>query len=453
MGDVVVIGAGVAGIQAALDIAAHGIHVHLIEHEPTIGGHMAMLDKTFPTNDCSMCILSPKMVEVSRHPGITIHTCTDVEKIEGEAGRFRVTARKHPRFVDETTCNGCGDCVLICPVEVYNRFDAGIGVRRAIYKPHPQAVPDIVVKDQEHCIECGLCYDVCGPGSILREDREQEIVIDVASIVLATGYEVFDPKKKPQYGHLALPDVITSLELERMINASGPTGGKIRRLSTGETPKSIVFLQCVGSRDMTIGRPYCSCVCCMQAIKNAILIKEKSPETDVTICYMDIRSFGKGYEEYYERAKALGIRFLRGMAAEIIPDRQGQVLQVENSETAEVQVLHPDLVVLSVGMEPAPSLAALAGKFGIPLEDTGFVKTVHDALDTTATLRPGIYVAGTAVAPKDIPDSVASGGSAAMRAYRDAQKAKAAGENPEPLPSGDMADARTHRHRIRSRSG
>ena len=295
MGDVVVIGAGVAGIQAALDIAAHGIHVHLIEREPTIGGHMAQLDKTFPTNDCSMCILSPKMVDVSRHPDITIHTCSEVEKVEGEIGRFRVTVKKHPRFIDESTCNGCGDCILVCPVEVYNRFDAGIGVRKAIYKPHSQAVPDIVIKDPDHCIECGLCYDVCGPGSVKREDREQEIVLDAASIVLATGFSVFDAGKKPQFNHLHLPDVVTSLELERMINASGPTSGKIRRISTGETPKSVVFIQCVGSRDMTIGRPYCSCVCCMQAIKNAILIKEKNPATDVTICYMDIRSYGKGY--------------------------------------------------------------------------------------------------------------------------------------------------------------
>ena len=426
MSNVVVIGAGVAGIQAALDIAAHGIHVHLIEREPTIGGHMAMLDKTFPTNDCSMCILSPKMVDVSRNPSITIHTCSEVEKVEGDVGHFRVTVKKHPRFIDQTTCTGCGDCILVCPVEVYNRFDAGIGVRKAIYKPHPQAVPDIVIKDPDHCIECGLCYDVCGPGSVKREDKEQEIVLDAASIVITTGYTVFDAKKKPQFNHLLLPDVVTSLELERMINASGPTGGKIRRMSTGETPKSIVFIQCVGSRDMSIGRPYCSGVCCMQAIKNAILIKEKSPAMDVTICYMDIRSYGKGYEEYYERAKALGIRFLRGMPSDIIADKNGLILQVENSETSEVQVMHPDLVVLSVGMGPAESLDGLARKMGIALEDTGFVKTVHDALDTTATLRPGIYVAGTAVAPKDIPDSVASGGSAAMRAYRDAVRLRSA---------------------------
>jgi len=426
MSSVVVVGAGVAGIQAALDIAGHEIHVHLIEREPTIGGHMAQLDKTFPTNDCSMCILSPKMVDVSRNPYITVHTCSEVEKVEGDAGHFRVTVKKHPRFIDESTCTGCGDCILVCPVEVYNRFDAGIGVRKAIYKPHPQAVPDIVIKDPDHCIECGLCYDVCGPGSVKHDDQEQEIVLDAASIVLTTGYSVFDPKKKPQFNHLLIPDVVTSLELERMINASGPTGGKILRMSTGKAPKSVVFIQCVGSRDMTIGRPYCSCVCCMQAVKNAILIKEKSPEIDVTICYMDIRSYGKGYEEYFERAKALGIRFLHGMPSDILADKKGLILQVENSETSEVQVMHPDLVVLSVGMGPAESMGDLAKKFGIALEETGFVKTVHDAMDTTATLRPGIYVAGTAVAPKDIPDSVASGGSAAMRAYRDAVRLRSA---------------------------
>ena len=424
MANVVVIGAGIAGIQAALDIADHGIHVDLIEREPSIGGHMAQLDKTFPTNDCSLCILSPKMVDVIRHPRITVHTCAEVGTIEGSAGNFRVTVKKHPRFIDETTCTGCGDCILICPVEVYNRFDAGIGVRKAIYKPHAQALPDIVIKDQEHCIECGLCYDICGPGSIRREDREQEVLLDASSIVLTTGYRVFDAGKKPQFSHLKIPDVITSLELERMINASGPTGGELRRMSNGKTPASVVFIQCVGSRDMTVGRPYCSCVCCMQAVKNAILIKEKNPATEVTICYMDIRSYGKGYEEYVERAKALGIRFLRGIPADVLADTDGLILQVEDTETQEVQVLHPHLVVLSVGMEPADALADLAGLCGIELEESGFVRTVNDAVDTTATACPGIYVAGTSVAPKDIPDSVASGESAAMRAYRDAVRSR-----------------------------
>jgi heterodisulfide reductase subunit A len=424
MSDVVVIGAGIAGIQAALDIANHGIHVHLVEREPTIGGHMAQLDKTFPTNDCSMCILSPKMVEVERHPLITIHTCSEVERIEGEIGHFIVTIKKLPRFIDESTCTGCGDCVLICPGEVYNRFDAGIGVRKAIYKPHPQAVPDIVVKDPEHCIECGLCYDVCGPNAIKREDEERIETLHASSIVITTRYAIFDACNKKQFGYLALPDVITSLELERMMNASGPTGGKIRRLSDGRVPESIVFIQCVGSRDVTINRPYCSCVCCMQAIKNAILIKEKNPGTDVTICYMDIRSYGKGYEEYLERAKNLGVRFLRGMPSDVLADNSGMRLQVENSETSEVLTLHPDLVVLSVGIGPAEKSGEIAERFGIPVEDTGFIKTVHDAVDPVATLCPGIYVAGTAATPRDIPDSVASGGSAAMRAYIDAVRTR-----------------------------
>ncbi|MFA4859376.1 FAD-dependent oxidoreductase [Methanoregula sp.] len=426
MGNVVVIGAGIAGIQAALDIAGHGIHVDLIEREPSIGGHMAQLDKTFPTNDCSMCILSPKMVDVARHPRITIHTCTDVESIDGEVGHFRVILKKHPRYIDESTCTGCGDCIQICPVEVYNRFDAGIGVRKAIYKPHPQVVPDLVIKDPEHCIECGLCYDICGPGSVLHEDKEKTFEIRAASILITTGYAVFDAGKKSQFGHLILPDVITSLELERMINASGPTGGKIRRLSDGKSPESILFIQCVGSRDMTIGRPWCSCVCCMQALKNAMLIKEKNPQMEIIICYIDIRSYGKGYEEYFERAKALGIRFLRGMPSDVLADRNGMTVQVENSENGEVQVIHPGLVVLSVGMGPANGTSSIADRFNIPVEESGFIRPANDAVDTVGTIRPGIYVAGAVTAPKDIPDSVASGESAAMRAYIDAVRTRSA---------------------------
>jgi heterodisulfide reductase subunit A len=307
---------------------------------------------------------------------------------------------------------------------VYNRFDAGIGVRKAIYKPHAQAVPDIVVKDAEHCIECGLCYDACGPGAVLRKDEEQVIEIHAASIVISTGYSVFDARNKEQFGHLILPDVITSLELERMINASGPTGGKILRMSNGAVPKSIVFIQCVGSRDLSVDRPYCSCICCMQAIKNAMLIKEKQPAVEITLCYMDIRAYGKGYEEYYERAKAMGIRFLRGIPGEILADRNGLIVQLENSETSEVHILHPDLVVLSIGIGPSDTAAGIAAKCRVPLEATGFFKSVHDAVDTVATLRPGIYVAGTATAPRDIPDSVASGGSAAMRAYIDAVRTR-----------------------------
>jgi heterodisulfide reductase subunit A2 len=426
MGDVVVIGAGIAGIQAALDLANHGIVVHLIEREPSIGGHMAQLDKTFPTNDCSMCILSPKMVEVARHKNIRIHTCAEVDSIKGKVGNFTVTVKKNPRYVDESLCNGCGDCIQICPVEVYNRFDAGIGVRKAIYKPQPQSVPDIVIKDARHCIECGLCYDVCGLDAIRKKEEETTIKIPAASIVVATGYAVFDPCRKAQFGHLTLPDVITSLELERMINVSGPTGGKVMRMSNGEVPGSVVFVQCVGSRDMSIDRPYCSCVCCMQAIKNAMLIKEKYPTTEITICYIDIRAYGKGYEEYFERAQAMGIRFLHGMPSEVLADRNGMTLQVENTENGEINVLHPDLVVLSVGIGPSDSTVAIARRLGIPLEESGFIKPVNDAIETVTTIKPGIYIAGTATAPKDIPDSVAQAGSAAMRAFIDATRMRSA---------------------------
>ena len=419
MGEVAVIGGGIAGIQAALDIANHGIRVHLIEREPSIGGHMAQLDKTFPTNDCSLCILSPKMNEVARHPLIVLHTCTEVASVEGEPGRYRLSLVAKPRYIDTEKCNGCGDCILICPVEVYNRFDAGIGVRKAIYKPHSQAVPDLVIKDADHCIECGLCYDVCGLDAIRKEEEEHTFEIGVASIVLATGYSVFDAREKANLGYLTVPDVITSLELERLMNASGPTGGKVARVSTGKIPAGVVFVQCVGSRDISIGRPWCSCVCCMAAIKNAILLSEKHPEMEVTICHNDIRAYGKGYEEYLKRAEDMGIRFLKGLPGEIWDDGRGPALQVENTETRAVEILRPDLVVLSVGIGPWEGNGGLARILGLSLEESGFVRPLDDKLGPFLTERCGIYLAGTATAPRDIPDSVAMGEAAAMRAFTD----------------------------------
>ena len=422
MSDVAVIGAGVAGIQAALDIAAHGVHVHLIEREPSIGGHMSQLDKTFPTNDCSMCILSPKMVDAARHPNITLHTLTEVESIEGEVGNFTVHLLRHPRFVDENTCNGCGDCTDVCPVEVYNRYEAGLGVRKAIYKPHPQVVPNVTIRDAEHCIDCGLCYDVCGRNAVLREEEEKHFSVHVASIVVATGYDLFNACGKAQLAYLRVPDVITSLEFERMICASGPTGGKLRCLSDGRTPESVIFIQCVGSRDMKLGRPYCSCVCCMYAIKNAILIKEENPETKVTICYMDIRAYGKGYEEYYNRAEELGIRFLRGIPGEVLASGGGIEIHVEDTTTGAFESLHPDLVILSVGMEPATDSDKLAEKLNIPREESGFFQPADQKMGPVTTIKPGIYIAGAANAPKDIPDSVIQGQAAAMRAFTDAMR-------------------------------
>ena len=415
--EAVVIGAGIAGISAALDIANHGIPVSLVEREPTIGGHMAMLDKTFPTNDCSMCILSPKMVEVGRHKNITLYTCTEVTKVEGEAGNFTVHLTRHPRYIIESECTGCGDCVTVCPVEVYNRFDAGVGVRKAIYKPHPQVVPNLVIRDKDHCIDCGLCYDICGKDAVLHDDEDSDtsFTILAGTIVLATGFEVFDAQEKRSYKYLSIPDVVTSIEFERIINASGPTGGSVKRVSDGKTPKEIVFIQCVGSRDLQLGCSSCSAVCCMYAIKNAILLREKYPDTRVSILYMDIRAYGKGYQEYYDRAESLGVRFIRGIPGDIYSSDGHVIVQVENTETKELMKIEADLVVLSVGIRPQKDAGALAERLGISCDDTGFFSCSDEKCGPVKTLKPGIFLAGTCKEPMDIPDTVAEGGAAAMQ--------------------------------------
>lgn len=419
--EAVVIGGGIAGITAALDIANHGIHVTLIEKEPTIGGHMAMLDKTFPTNDCSMCILSPRMVDLDRHPNITLCTLTEVLGIEGEAGDFTVSLVRHPRYIIESECTGCGDCTEVCPVEVYNRFDAGIGVRKAIYKSHPQVVPNLVVRDREHCIDCGLCYHVCGKDAVLRDDEEQdeEFTIRAETIILATGYDVFDARRKSALRYLSLPDVVTSLEFERMICASGPTNGSVRRLSDGKTPREVVFVQCVGSRDIPLGCTSCSAVCCMYAIKNAMLIREKYPDTRVTILYMDIRAYGKGYEEYYNRAERLGVRFIRGVPGDIYAADGSVIVHVENTETREFLKIEAGLVVLSVGIRPQPDAGALAERLGITCDETGFFACSDQKCGPVTTLKKGIFLAGTCKEPMDIPDTVMEGGAAAMHAVLD----------------------------------
>ncbi|MDO5846062.1 MAG: CoB--CoM heterodisulfide reductase iron-sulfur subunit A family protein [Methanocorpusculum sp.] len=419
MNNIVVIGGGVAGIQAAMDLANRGVHVYLVEREPSIGGHMAMLDKTFPTNDCSMCILSPKMAEVARHKNITILTLAEVEKISGTAGNFTVTITTYPRYINEAECTGCGECETICPIEVYNKFDAGLGVRKAIYKPHAQAVPNLVVKDNLHCIDCGLCFEACGKNAVLtvEEDRVQTLEIPASAVIIATGYTLFDAQKKSQFGYLRYADVITSLEFERMINAGGPTKGQVRRLSNGETPKSVVFVQCVGSRDAAIKRNYCSCVCCMYAMKNAMLIKEHYPETEVSILYNDIRAYGKGYQEYFERAQNMGVKFIRAFPGEVEDAHGRLVLPLENTETREFVRLEADLVILSVGMSPEPDTVRLAQNLGIQLDANSFIQPEDLKMSPAGTSVSGIFIAGTALAPKDIPDSVISGGAAASKAF------------------------------------
>ena len=427
--EVVVLGGGIAGITAALDLARHGVLVHLIEREPSIGGHMAMLDKTFPTNDCSMCILSPRMVEAERDPLIKLHTCTELVGVTrinkgDKKERFNVELLRHPRYVNEDECTGCGECTQICPVEVYNQFDAGVGVRKAIYKPHSQVIPNVSIRDSEHCIDCRLCYEICGKHAVLEdsEDKEEKITLCVAAIIVAVGYETFDPRRLAQYHYLFAPDVITSLEFERMMHAQGPTFGSLRRLSNGEKPKEVVFIQCVGSRNTTIDRPYCSCVCCMYAMKNAMLIKEKSPDTTVRILYMDVRAYGKGYEEYYERAVKLGVEFIRGLPGEIYPESGSVVIHLENTENGEMLRLTPDLVILSVGMQPIETQEQIARILGLDLSESGFFASSSEDMTIAKTIVPGIYLAGACHAPRDIPDTVAAGGAAAMNAFVDLKK-------------------------------
>ena len=342
--------------------------------------------------------------------------------LEGERGAFRVTVTRHPRYVDEALCTGCGDCVAVCPVEVYNRFDAGVGVRKAIYTPHAQAVPNVVAKDKDHCIECGLCYDVCGLDAVLREDEDREETIEAAAVVLATGYDPIDPRCKPQYRYGEEPDVITSLELERMINASGPTGGQIPAGSRTARRRARSRSSSAWARATSLqGRPWCSAVCCMQAIENAQLIKEKSPETEVAICYMDVRATARATRSTYERARTLGVRFVRGMPGEVQRSATGPLrLPVEDTFTGEMLLLEPELVVLSIGLQPSAGTAALAATAGVEVEESGFYRSADDLFDAVASGRGGIYFAGAGLGPRDIPDSVAQGGAAAVRACIDA---------------------------------
>ncbi|MFQ5800237.1 MAG: 4Fe-4S binding protein, partial [Candidatus Hydrothermarchaeales archaeon] len=413
-----VIGAGIAGIQAALDLADMGYKVYLVEKQPTIGGVMAQLDKTFPTMDCAACILTPKMVDVSRHPNIELITYAEVTNITGYVGNFTVNVTKKPRYVIEDLCTGCMDCAEACPVEIPNEFDLGLGSRKAIYIPFPQAVPLIYTLDEATCIGCGACKNVCTIEAMDFNQKPQELALEVGTIVVASGFETFDPTRKPEYGYGKHENVVTGLELERLINASGPTGGKLLRPSDGKEPRSIAFIQCVGSRDENTNL-YCSRVCCMYAIKNARLYKEKHPETEVYIFYIDIRAFGKGYEEFYKIAQEeYGIKFFKGRPSVIYEDTDtgGLILNVEDTMLGRKIEVEVDLVVLSIGMEPGKDTETIGKALGVSRGADGFFLEAHPKLRPVDTLVEGVYLAGTAQGPKDIPDTVAQASGAAARA-------------------------------------
>ena len=418
-----VIGGGVAGIQAALDIADAGYPVVLVERTPSIGGRMAQYDKTFPTLDCAACILTPKMVDCASHPLIDIWAYSEVEEVSGFVGNFDVKIRKKATCVDPKTCTGCGLCLEKCVVkDVRSEFDEGMGLRRAIYRPFPQAVPNKPVIDREHCRifcgqKCGVCQKVCPTGAINYETQDEIFEEKFGAIVVSTGFELWNHAAMGEYGYGKYPDVISAIQFERIMNASGPTEGHIVRPSDGKTPKSIAFISCVGSRDEEHGHAYCSKVCCMYNAKQALLVKDKLHDVDTYVFYMDIRANGKGYEEFVKRTiEEYGANYIRGRVSKIYPDGDQLVVKGADTLLGRPVEVRADLVVLATAMQPQHDAKDLARKLGISTDQYNWFSEAHPKLKPVEVLTDGVYLAGACQYPKDIPDTVAQASGAASKA-------------------------------------
>lgn len=418
-----VIGGGIAGIRAALDIADAGFQVVLVEKKPTIGGHMAQLAETFPTLDCAQCILTPLMSEVASHPNIRLLTLSEVVDVEGYVGNFHVKIRKNPRYVDPDKCNLCDECTKVCPVTVPSEFDEGLSLRKAIYIPFPQAVPSSYVIDMDAClgtspIICGKCADpeVCRPQAINFYEQPEIIEEDVGVIIVATGYELYDPGNLSEYGVDRYPDVITSLQFERLLSPSGPTGGIPRRPSDEKIPKRIAFIHCAGSRDEK-HVPYCSHICCTYCAKHGLLFKELVPDAEVYSFYIDLRTVGKNYEDFLRRAQEeAGINFIRGKVSRIYEeDGKVRILAVDTLLGRRIE-LEVDMAVLALPIVPPEGIRELANKLRIQIDNYGFLQESHPKLRPVESATPGVFLAGAAQSPRDIQDTVAQAGAAASKA-------------------------------------
>ena len=420
-----VVGGGIAGIQAALEIADSGHHVYLVERDPSIGGHMAQFDKTFPTLDCSACILTPKMVSAGNHPNITLLSWSEVEQVDGYVGNFTATIRKKARYIDEDLCTGCGVCIEKCPKKVIdNVFEAGLGYHKAVDRPFPQAVPKYPVIDKDNCIyfqrgKCRACEIFCPTKAIDFEQEDELIQVQVGNIILATGFDLFDSRRIPQYGYGRLANVFTSLEFERMCNAAGPTNGQVVLRDGVTQPKSVAIVHCVGSRDKNYNS-YCSNICCMQSLKFAHLVKERTG-AEVYNFYIDMRTIFKDYEEFYQKVLSEGVHFIRGRVAEITdaarePGEEDKlIVQAEDTFIGKQRRIPVDMVVLSAGLEPRSDSKEVGHTFGISCSMNGWFTEKHPKLDPVATMTEGIFIAGACQGPKDIPASVAQGAAAAAR--------------------------------------